>query len=562
MTRNVARVVLVVCLLSFVRYALMADVSYRRLLGATTEPQNWLTYSGSYFSQRYSTLRQVDRTNISDLEQKWIYQAAVIGTWQATPLVVDGIMYLTQRANDVVALDARTGRVFWIYRHSPSSEHTACCGANNRGVAILGETLFIGTLDARLIAIDAKSGRPKWNVEVADFRAGYSLTLAPLVVKDKVIVGVGGGELGVRGFIAAYDAETGKEAWRFHTIPGPGEPGHETWEPCPSSPTAYCDPEAWKHGGGSIWTTGSFDPELNLIYWGVGNASPDWNASQRPGDNLYTASLVALEADTGKLKWHYQATPHDEYDYDAVQIPVLVDMTLDGSVAKVVLWANRNGYFYVLDRATGKFLLGRPFAKVNWSNGFDERGRPFRVSHSAGTPIWPGNQGATNWYSPSYSPRTGLFYVSVWEDYATIFESTPARYQQGRMFGGGGFRQVVPVPGAPVTPFIQRGPINNWTEAAARGAVIALDARTGERRWTFSMTDVTDSGILTTAADLLFSGGREGYFQALDARTGTLLWRANLGGQIVNGPITYQVNGKQYIAVIAGHVLASFALRD
>jgi alcohol dehydrogenase (cytochrome c) len=272
--------------------------------------------------------------------------------------------------------------------------------------------------------------------------------------------------------------------------------------------------------------------------------------------------LVALEADTGTLKWHYQATPHDQYDYDAVQIPVLVDMTLDGSVAKVVLWANRNGYFYVLDRATGKFLLGRPFARVNWSSGFDERGRPIRVSHPAGTPIWPGNQGATNWYSPSYSPRTGLFYVSVWEDYATIFESTPARYQQGRMFGGGGFRQVVPVPGAPVTPFVQRGPINNWTEAAARGAVIALDARTGERRWTFSMTDVTDSGILTTASDLLLTGGREGYFQALDARTGTLLWRANLGGQMVNGPITYQVNGKQYIAVIAGHVLASFALRD
>src|SRR5262249_27387051 len=249
MTQNVGRVVLAVCLLSFVRYALLADVSYRRLLGAATDSQNWLTYSGSYFSQRYSTLRQVDSTNISNLEQKWIYQAAVIGTWQATPLVVDGIMYLTQRANDVVALDARTGRVFWIYRHSPSSEHTACCGSNNRGVAILGETLFMGTLDARLIAIDAKSGRPKWNVEIADFRAGYSLTLAPLAVKDKVIVGVGGGELGVRGFIAAYDAETGKEAWRFHTIPGPGEAGHETWERCPSSPTAYCDPEAWKHGG-------------------------------------------------------------------------------------------------------------------------------------------------------------------------------------------------------------------------------------------------------------------------------------------------------------------------
>jgi alcohol dehydrogenase (cytochrome c) len=399
-------------------------------------------------------------------------------------------------------------------------------------------------------------------VRVADLDAAYSLTLAPLVIKDKVVIGVGGGEYGIRGFIAAYDVNTGKEAWRFYTIPGPGEPGHETWERCPPNPVTYCDPEAWKHGGGSIWLTGSYDPEVNLTYWGVGNAGPDWNPAQRPGDNLYTASVVALDADTGRLRWHFQFTPNDAYDYDAVQIPVLADLTWNGSPVKAMLWANRNGYFYLLERTTGKFLLGRPFVKVNWSSGLDERGRPIRTPQPPGAPTYPGNQGGTNWYSPSYSPRTRLMYFSVWEDYATIFGGVPVQYQEGRNFGGGNNRSFGPVPGAPAVPVLRRGPINNWTEAAANGAVLALDPQTGEQKWKFDMTDVSDSGILTTASDLLFSGGREGYFQALDARTGTLLWKTNLGGQIVNGPMTYAVDGQQYVATIAGQVLAVFGLRQ
>ena len=306
-----------------------------------------------------------------------MYQAAVAGAWQTTPLVVDGVMYLTQRPNDVVALDAKTGRVFWIYRHTLDPTQIVCCGANNRGLAILGDTLFMGTLDAHLVAIDAKTGAPIWNTKVADSKGGYSMTHAPLVVKDKVIVGVGGGEYGIRGFVAAYDARSGREAWRFYTIPGAGEPGGDTWKPCPpKTADAFCDPEAWKHGGGSVWVTGSYDPALNLTYWGVGNAGPDWNNEQRPGDNLYTDSVVALDADTGRLKWHYQFTPHDRYDYDSVQVPVLADITWRGAPLKAMVWANRNGNFYVLDRETGKFLVGKPFVKVNWMDTFDERGRP------------------------------------------------------------------------------------------------------------------------------------------------------------------------------------------
>jgi alcohol dehydrogenase (cytochrome c) len=541
---------------------LRAQVTPDRLANAAREARNWLMYSGGYFSNRYSALAQITPANAKNLELKWMYQAAVAGAWQTTPLVVDGVMYLTQRPNDVVALDARTGRVFWIYRHQLDPTQIVCCGANNRGLAILGDTLFMGTLDARLVAIDAKSGHPLWTTKVADNTAGYSVTLAPLVVKDKVIIGVGGGEYGIRGFVAAFDAKSGKEAWRFHTIPGPGEAGFESWQPCTATATTFCDSDAWKHGGGSVWVTGSYDPALNLTYWGVGNAGPDWNADQRPGDNLYTDSVVALDADSGRLKWHYQFTPHDRYDYDSVQVPVLADIAFHGQPLKAMVWANRNGNFYVLDRETGKFLVGKPFVKVNWMDTFDERGRPHQTIQPPGQPTWPGNQGGTNWYSPSYSPHTGLFYIPAWEGYATIFGGTAVEYQEGRNFGGGVNRPYVPVPGAPAVPGLRRGPINNWTDAVANGAVLAVDASTGEQKWRFPMTDVTDSGILTTASDVLFTGGREGYFQVLDARSGTLLWKTNLGAQIVSGPITYEVDGKQYVATISGLSLCVFALRE
>jgi alcohol dehydrogenase (cytochrome c) len=531
---------------------LAAQVSVGRLLRAAEEPRNWLTYSGDYAGHRHSLLRQIDPSNVKNLEMKWILQAQVAGSWESSPIVVDGIMYLTQRPNDIIALDAKTGRIFWIYKYVGTTEYKVCCGANNRGLAILGDTLFMGTLDAHLVAVDAKTGRLRWDVNVAHFAHGYSVSLAPLVVKDKVIIGVGGGEYGIRGFIAAYDAATGKEAWRFNTVPSPGEPGSETWSG-----------DAWKSGGGSVWVTGTYDPDLNLTYWGVGNPGPDFNAAQRPGDNLYTDSVVALDPDTGKLKWHFQFTPNDRYDWDATQVPVLVDTAWLGKPSKLLMLANRNGFFYVLDRVTGKFLLGKPFIKVNWASGLDANGRPIETPQPPGSPTMPGQQGGTNWYSPSYSPRTGLFYVSAWEDAGGVFTSQPNEYQPGRNFMGGNYRATRPVPDAAIAPNIKRGPINTWTDAVGHGAVIAVDPGTGDRKWTFPMYDLTDSGILTTASDLLFTGGREGYFQALDARTGQLLWRSSLGSvQIYSAPTTYEVDGKQYVTIICGNVLAVYGLRD
>ena len=540
------RGLLLLCLLAA---PMAAQVSYERLLHTEREPENWLTYSGDYAGRRYSSLDQITPANVKALEQKWVFQTDSVQKFEATPLVVDGVIYLTQPPNDVIALDARTGRVFWIYYYRPSPDSRACCGLVNRGLAILGDTLFMATVDAHLVAIDAKTGKPLWNTAVADPKARYSMTAAPLIVKDKVVVGVAGGEFGIRGFLAAFDARTGKEVWRFHTIPAPGERGHETWPP----------DDSWQHGGGPIWVTGSFDPALNLTYWGIGNPGPDWNPAQRRGDNLFSDSVVALDADTGKRKWHFQFTPNDSYDYDSVQVPVLVDAQWNGAARKLLLLANRNGFFYALDRATGEFLSGHPFVKVNWASGLDDRGRPVATPQPSGAPVYPGVQGGTNWYSPSYSPRTGLFYVSAWQDYASVFSSEAVEYRPDQGFVGGGVKG--PIAGAP-NPTLRPSPVNLWTEAAGSGAVLALDIRTGAKKWEFRMHDVTDSGILTTASDLLFTGGREGYFQALDARTGDLLWKASVGGSVSAAPVTYRLDGKQYVAIAAGHALFVYALRD
>jgi alcohol dehydrogenase (cytochrome c) len=530
-----------------------AQVTTERLLNTDAEPENWLTYSGNYASTRYSRLDQVNRRNASELELKWVFQAQSLEKFETTPLVVDGIMYLTEAPNTVVALDAATGRAFWRYEYTPSSESRPCCGRVNRGVAILDETLFMATIDAQLIAIDTVTGQPNWQIAVADPSTGYAMTLAPLIVDDKVVVGVAGGEFGIRGFIAAYDAATGEEDWRFYTIPGPGEPGHETWEG---------GGDAWMHGGASVWLTGSYDAQLNLTYWGIGNPGPDWNPAQRPGDNLYSDSVVALDADTGELVWYFQFTPNDDYDYDAVQIPVLVDLDIGAfSSGKLMLWGNRNGFFYVLDRTNGEFIRGEPFVRVNWASRLDEAGRPIETPQPLGAVTYPCVQGGTNWYSPSYSPRTELFYVSAWEDCGHVFRPVEAEYRPGQRFLGG--RPTSPNPGAPAMPGGPGGgPINNWTDEAGNGAVLAIDPRTGERVWRFAFTDATTSGILTTATDLLFTGSREGHFHALDARTGDLLWRTNLGGAIANGPMTYAVDGTQYVAVAAGNALSVFALRD
>ena len=547
MTRHTLIALLLVSLLPT---GAAAQVSFERLLRADEEPENWLTYSGSYKSQRHSQLDQITPANVTDLELRWVFQARSLEVFQATPLVVDGIMYLVEPTNTVVALDAKLGRVFWTYEYTPSRAARPCCGAVNRGLAVLDNTLFLATIDANLVALDATSGKPLWKTNVGDPAAGYALTLAPLVIKDKVVVGIAGGEYGIRGFIAAYDAQTGEEAWKFYTIPGPGEPGHETWQG-----------DDWEHGGAPVWLTGSYDPDLNLTYWGIGNPGPDWNPSQRPGDNLYSDSVVALNADTGELEWYFQFTPNDPYDFDSVQIPVLIDAPDGaGGTLKLMLWGNRNGFFYVLDRESGRFLSGSPFVDVNWASGLDDSGRPVLTPQPPGATTFPGVQGGTNWYSPSYSPGTGLFYVSAWEGYGAVFEPQEQEYQSGRVFLGG--RPANPIPGGANVPGLGRGHINNWTAAAGNGAVLALDPRTGQQQWRFEMTDVTSSGILTTGSNLLFTGGREGYFHALNAESGDLLWKQTLGGMIANGPMSYMVDGTQFVAVASGHSLFVFALED
>ena len=376
------------------------NVTPDRLLKAAAEPQNWLMYSGGYFSQRYSALTQINTTNAKDLNLKWVFQSRSLEKSEVTPLVVNGVMYTVQSINDVIALNATTGKTLWTYSHKPDPAARNCCGNLTRGLAIAGDTLFLAAYDVKMIAIDAKTGRELWKTVAGDPKLGQSFTTAPLVVKDKVIAGTAGGEFGVRGWMAAWDVATGKEVWRFNTVPGPGEPGNETWSG-----------ESWKTGGAPLWVTGSYDPETNLTFWGTGNPGPDWDGRARLGDNLYSCAVIALDADTGKIKWHYQFSPHNEFDWDATQIPVLADIDWQGRARKVMLFANRNGIFYVLDRATGEFLKGQPFVKVNWVQGFDAKGRPNQVIHPTreGTLVYPGNQGGTNWYSPSYSPRTGLF---------------------------------------------------------------------------------------------------------------------------------------------------------
>jgi alcohol dehydrogenase (cytochrome c) len=527
-------------------------VTSDRILNAAKEPQNWLTHSGNYNGQRYSTLEQITPSNVGNLNLEWVFQVRSLGAadkFEATPIVADGVMYTVSPPNDVVALDAVTGRQFWRYNHNVAPAARVCCGRVNRGLAILGNTVFMGTIDGRVVALNAKTGAVEWNVAIDRPEAGYSVTVAPLVVKDKLIVGPAGGEYGIRGYLLALDPKTGKELWRFYTIPAPGEPGSETWSG-----------DAWKRGGGPIWVTGSYDPDLNLTYWGVGNPGPDWNGDGRPGDNLYTDSVIALDPDTGRLKWHYQFTPHDEFDYDATQIQVLGDIDYQGRTRRVLMTANRNGVFYVLDRVTGEFLKATPFTKVNWVDGWDAKGRPNRVLAPTpeGTLVYPNNQGATNWYSPSFSPRTGLFYIPTWADTFSVYRKTPGPdavpFKEGQFFTG-------TFPTMALPPMVG-GATNTRLARDGYGSIQAVDPKTGERKWEFKMNDVTDSGVLSTATDLVFAGGREGYFFALDARTGTLLWKSMVGGQVASGPMTYAVNGRQYVAVSAGNNLFVYALRQ
>jgi alcohol dehydrogenase (cytochrome c) len=524
------------------REAPVTSVAFERILSANQEPQNWLTYGGNLSSQRHSGLTQITPTNVGDLVLRWVFQSRSLEKHEQTPLVVDGVMYTTQSPNDVIALDAATGKTIWQYSHKPE-DGVRTPWKLTRGLAILGDKLFLAGLDAKLIALEAKTGRELWANKIADHKLQYSMTVAPIVVKDKVIAGVAGGEYGIRGFLAAYDANTGKEVWRFYTVPGPGEPGYETWLGKDGKPN-----DSYLHGGAPIWVTGSYDPETNLTLWGTGNPGPDYNGDKRMGDNLYSSSVVAIDADTGKLKWYYQFSPHDEFDWDATQTPVLADINFRGTPRKVMLWANRNGVFYVVDRTNGQFLSGKPFVKANWVSGFDEKGRPIRatgiVPTREGTVVFPGNQGGTNWYPPSFSPVTGLFYIPAWENSSSRYRKSEAPPE----FGNGGFMGLGPAGGA--------------TGEDVFSSIIALDPGTSDRKWTFRLSaPSTESGVLTTRSNVLFAGGRDGQFVALDARDGKLLWETNLGPSVSAGPMTYMANGKQYVSVQCGTGLYTFALR-
>ena len=510
-----------------------SPVTWERLLAAADEPQNWLMYSGTFDSKRYSGLDQVHTGNVTDLELKWAYQLSALDRAETTPLVVDGVMFVTEAPSNVVALDAATGREYWRYEHELPDDLRICCGRNNRGVAILGETLYMSTLDAHLAAVDARTGNLRWQAEVADHRGGYSKTAAPLVVKDRVVTGIAGGEFGIRGFLDAYDAESGDRAWRTYTIPGPDDPGNRTWSG-----------ESWRTGGSPTWITGSYDPDLDLVYWGTGNPGPDYNGEVRLGDNLYADSVLALDGDSGDMAWYFQFTPHDVHDWDAIQIPILADLDVDGEPRRVMMWANRNGFYYTLDRATGEFLTGRPFARMTWAEGLDGNGRPIRVPglfpSAEGVVVSPPAAGATNWMSPAFSPRTELFYVMAYDGEARFF-IRDEDYVEGDRFIGGGQVQFLP--------------IEEYTSA-----VRALDPRTGELRWEYPVQPHTWAGLLATAGDLVFGASVDGYFYALDAASGRELWHVAVGAQVRASPMTYAVDGQQYVTIAAGNVIFTFGL--
>jgi alcohol dehydrogenase (cytochrome c) len=509
-------------------------ITNRDLLDGLKDPTRWLTYSGTYDGQRHSPLTQITPENVDRLTAQWTFQTGQLGSFQTTPIVIDGVLYVTGFNNNAWAIDARSGRTIWRYRRNLPEDLRLCCGAVNRGFAVLGDRLFMTTLDAHLVSLDMKTGTPLFDVELMDYKLGYSATVAPLVVKDKVIVGVAGAEYGIRGFIDAYDVNTGRRAWRFFTVAGPGDPGARTWP----------QGDAYQRGGGSIWVTGTYDPEQNLVFFGTGNPGPDYYGNAREGDNLYTASLVALDADTGERRWHYQFTPHDVHDWDSTQVPVLGELTINGQARKVVMFANRNGFFYTLDRVTGKVIVAKPFVETTWAKEIDATGRPMLlVGHTpdeVGNKTCPDLGGGTNFMSPSFDPTTKLFFVTARETCA-MYYAYDQKFKPGEQYTGGGQSR----------PRDQK----NF------GALRAIDPTTGLIKWEFRYTSVSGSGVLTTASGVVFAGDGDGNIMAFDSRTGKILWHYQLGFSMrATAGTTYMLDGRQYLLVPAGSMLTAFAL--
>ncbi|MGH9666894.1 MAG: PQQ-dependent dehydrogenase, methanol/ethanol family, partial [Bryobacteraceae bacterium] len=509
------------------------NVPFRRLRGAEKEPQNWLTYWGNLHGTHYSGLRQITAANVRTLAGAWTFQFRGSSV-ETMPLVVDGVMFVTGPLNNAAALDARTGRTIWRYaRKLPADVHSNCTVMTNRGFAILGGLLYMGTLDAHLVALDAKTGNVVWDVPVDDYKKGYSITHAPLAIDGKIITGVTAGECALTGFVDAYDAVSGKKLWRVNAIAGEDDPaGRATWAG-----------NSFEYGGGPTWMTGTYDAESGTLFWPTGNPSPDYDGSVRAGDNLYTCSVLALDPNNGKRKWHFQFTPHDTHDWDATETPVLVDTTLHGRKQHLLLHADRNAFFYVLDRDTGTFLHGKAFAKQNWATGLDANGRPDVISGTDPTPkgvyVCPDASGATNWASPSWDPLTRLFYVTA-RDSCALYTSVTKEPKPGDPYVGSGQSED-----------------NGGTASAIR----AIDAETGDVRWDFRLQEGSSSaGVLATGGGVLFVASREGNLIALDAATGKELWHYQTGAEIRSSPISFSVDGRQYIAVANDSALFAFAL--
>lgn len=495
------------------------------------EPENWLMYKRTYDLQGYSPLDQITTENIGDLVPVWTFSTGVTDGHQAPPIVNNGIMFVTGAFNTLFALDARTGDLIWEYRRA-LAENVApevCCGMVNRGVALYGDKIYMATLDAHLLAFDALTGEIVWDRTVEDYLSGYAMTLAPLVAKGKVIVGVAGGEYGIRGFVAAYDAESGDEVWKTYTIPAPGEPGNETWPG-----------DTWQTGGAPIWVTGSYDPDLNLTYWGTGNGGP-WMGEARPGDNLYVSSVIALDVDTGEIRSHYQYVPNDSWDYDEISDQTLVDIERNGETVKGLIHAGRDGYFYLLDRTNLDFIYGVPYIEGGplTITGFDENGRPIipeerKPGLDKPAEACPVTGGANNWFGLAFSPDTGYAYVPSTE-YCMTIQGAAAEYRVGQTFLG-----------AQADRYPPKG--LDWT-----GALQAIDVATGEVVWKQRQQMPVRSPVMPTAGGLVFGGDifdRE--FRAYDAQTGDILWRFKANSSVLGVPVSYEIDGVQYVAVQAG----------
>lgn len=502
---------------------------------------DWLTYAGNYAGHRHTLQNQVNSDNVQHLRLAWAAQLPSDSpTLESSPIVVGDRMFVTQSPEGVTALNAKTGAALWEFHRPVPGNIPLCCGSPNRGVAVLGKNLYVATLDAHLLALDAATGTKVWDVEVADSRHGYSMTAAPLVVDDRVVVGVAGGDFGIRGFLAAYSASDGSQLWKTYTVPGPGEPGNETW-----------GNNSWEHAGVATWTTGAYDPALGLVYWGTGNPDPIFNPAGRPGINLYACSLLALDARTGKLRWYYQFSPGDDHDWDATQQPVLADIQWQGDTVPAVFVANRNAFFYALDRRNGKFLFAKPFAKQTWASGFTADGRPIVIpsAHAsrAGTVVSPAAGGATNWWPPSYDPQRKLLFVPSVDSADLFFSDEVPSFHQGSAFSASGFERP---PNQPMTL-----------------AVRAIDVSTGEIRWDTTLaaggTEVRGEmgGVLSTDGGLIFSGFGYEFF-AFDSGTGKRLWITPLGGILRSPPISYSIAGQQFVSVIGGRTLFTFTLPD